>query len=263
MRKRFTALILVLSLLAGVLLAGCARVKPAEAQEIIGIIGAMDVEVESLKEAADITRRVTVADMEFCRGTLEGKSVVIVKCGMGKVNAGICAHTLISEFGCTAVINTGVAGSLDERLDIGDMVVSVDAVQHDFDVTYLGFERGEIPYTGLYAFPADETLRALAVEAVKESAPEVQVFEGRVCSGDQFISTDGQKETITSNFGGLCCEMEGGAIAQVCYLSHTPYVVLRAISDKVGETEYMDYTVFEARAAARCAGIVRYMIERM
>jgi len=194
---------------------------------------------------------------------LKGKNVVIVKCGMGKVNAGICAQTLISEFGCTAVINTGVAGSLDERLDIGDMVVSVDAVQHDFDVTYLGFERGEIPYTGLYAFPADEALRALAVEAVKESAPEVQVFEGRVCSGDQFISTDGQKETITSNFGGLCCEMEGGAIAQVCYLSHTPYVVLRAISDKVGETEYMDYTVFEAQAAARCAGIVRYMIGRI
>ena len=261
MKKRSIALILVLSLLAGVLLMGCAQVKPTEAQEIIGIIGAMDVEVESLKEAADITRRTTVADMEFCQGTLGEKSVVIVKCGMGKVNAGVCASTLIGAFGCTKIINTGVAGSLDNRIDIGDIVVSVDAVQHDFDVAYLGFAKGEIPYTGLYAFPADEELRASAVRAVRAEAPDRQVFEGRVCSGDQFITTKEQKDTITSNFGGLCCEMEGAAIAQVCYLYQTPFVIVRAISDKPDETEVVDYQVFEAEAAAACAKIVRHMVE--
>ena len=260
MKKKLTALFLLLAIAAGLLLAGCAP-KNAAAQEKIGIIGAMDVEVTSLKEAAKIKKTTQIAAMEFCEGTLGSKNVVIVKCGMGKVNAGICAQTLIHDFGCTKIINTGVAGSLDSRIDIGDIVVSEDAVQHDFDVTYLGFAKGEIPYTGKYAFPADEALRAAAVKAVQEVAPDIHVFEGRVCSGDQFISEGAQKETIVNSFGGLCCEMEGAAIAQVCYLNETPFVVIRAISDKPDETEYVDYTVFEAEAAKNCANIVQYMLE--
>jgi len=263
MKKRVFAVICMLAILTGILFAGCAESKPAAEQKTIGIIGAMDVEVATLKEKANITKKTTIAEMEFCEGTLGDKKVVIVKCGMGKVNAGICAHTLINDFGCTEIINTGVAGSLDNQIDIGDIVVSVDAVQHDFDVSFLGFEKGEIPYTGLYAFPADEALRAAAVEAVHASAPDIHVFEGRVCSGDQFISTSEQKETIISNFGGLCCEMEGAAIAQTCYLNNTPFVVIRAISDKPDETEFVDYNVFEAEAAARCAEIVQYMVEHL
>lgn len=259
MKKRLFAAICILSLLAGAVLAGCGQANGNT--ETIGIIGAMDVEVNSLKDAAGISKTTTVAGMEFCEGKLGDKNVVIVKCGMGKVNAGICATTLINDFGCTRIINTGVAGSLDNRIDIGDIVVSTEAVQHDFDVTFLGFEKGEIPYTGLYAFPADEDLRNSAVNAVKESAPEVNVFEGRVCSGDQFISEKEQRETIISNFGGLCCEMEGAAIAQACYLNETPFVVIRAISDKPNETEFVDYTVFEAEAAARCAKIVLNMVQ--
>lgn len=112
----------------------------------------MDAEVDSLKSAADAQDKTTIAGMEFCAGAIGEKKVVIVKCGMGKVNAGICAHTLINYFDCTKIINTGVAGSLDNRIDIGDIVVSTDAVQHDFDVTAIGFVKGEIPYTGLYAF---------------------------------------------------------------------------------------------------------------
>ena len=120
-----------------------------------------------------------------------------------------------------------------------------------------------IPYTGLVAFPADEALRAAAVTAVKESASDIHVFEGRVCSGDQFISTKEQKEKIINNFGGMCCEMEGAAIAQTCYLNNTPYVVIRAISDKPDETEIVEYQTFEAEAAARCAAIVQYMVEKI
>ena len=262
MKKRIVAVISILAILACVLLAGCGQTRTA-ARERIGIIGAMDVEVDTLKQAAKISKTTTVAGMEFCEGTLGGAGVVIVKCGMGKVNAGLCAHTLIREFGCTRIINTGVAGSLDGRIDIGDLVVSTDAVQHDFNVEYLGFARGEIPYTGLYAFPADETLRRAAVDAAAAVAPDIHVFEGRVCSGDQFISTSEQRETITSNFGGLCCEMEGGAIAQVCHLHRTPFVVIRAISDKPDETVLVDYKVFEAEAAAHCAEIVRYMVEHL
>lgn len=258
-KQSIIAILCVLAIALGLALSGCANAP----QETIGIIGAMDIEVESLKQAADITKTTTIADMEFCEGNIDGKRVVIVKCGMGKVNAGICANTLINDFSCTKIINTGVAGSLDNEIDIGDIVVSVDAVQHDFDVEHLGFAKGEIPYTGLFAFQADAGLRASAVAAVKNSAPEINVFEGRVCSGDQFISTKEQKEKIISNFGGMCCEMEGAAIAQVCYLNRTPFVVIRAISDKTDETELVDYKVFEAQAAARCAGIVRYMIEHL
>lgn len=265
MKKKFIAVISVVLMLVSVAFVACSKgeSKIAETKEVIGIIGAMDVEVTSLKEAANITNTTKIAEMEFCEGTLGEKSVVIVKCGMGKVNAGICAHTLINEFGCTKIINTGVAGSLDNQIDIGDIVVSVDAVQHDYDVEAIGFQKGEIPYTGLYAFPADETLRAAAVKAVQEAAPDIHVFEGRVCSGDQFISTKEQKDKIINNFGGMCCEMEGAAIAQTCYLNNTPYVVIRAISDKSDESEIVEFQEFEAKAAANCAKIVQYMVEHL
>lgn len=233
------------------------------AKDIIGIIGAMDVEVASLKEAASITKITKIAEMDFCEGTLGGNRVVIVKCGVGKVNAGICAHTLINIFNCAKIINTGIAGSLDNRIDISDIVVSVDAVQHDFDVSPVGRAKGEIPDTGLYAFPADKALRAAAVKAVQEAAPDVHVFEGRICSGDQFICTKEQKERIINDFGGMCCEMESAAIAQACYLNGTPYVVIRAISDKPNETEIVEYQAVEARAAAHCAAITRYMVEHL
>ena len=180
---------------------------------------------------------------------------------MGKVNAGICAHTLIQKYGCTKIINTGVAGSLDNRIDIGDIVVSTEAVQHDFDVSIIGFQKGEIPYTGLVAFPSDPALHDEAVKAVKATAPEINVFEGRVCSGDQFIASSEQKNKILETFGGLCCEMEGGAIAQVCYLNHTPYVILRAISDKADHSEEMSFEQFAETAAKRCAAIVHMMVK--
>lgn len=252
------AAVIAVAVFSGVLLAGCSN--NSAPKEKIGIIGAMDAEVKSLKEAAKITKTTKIAEMEFCEGTLKDKDVVIVKCGMGKVNAGICAHTLINDFKCTAIINTGVAGSLDNQIDIGDIVVSTDAVQHDYDVEAIGFKKGEIPYTGQYAFPADEALHAAAVKAVRESADDIRVFEGRVCSGDQFISKKEQKEKIIADFGGMCCEMEGAAIAQACYLNDKPFVIIRAISDKPDETEIVEYKVFEAKAAERCAKIVKSMV---
>lgn len=232
-----------------------------EAVSKIGIIGAMDEEVASLKDALEEKTVTEIAGMEFCEGKLNSADVVVVQCGVGKVNAGICANTLIHEFGCTKIINTGVAGSLDNQLDIGDIVVSVDAVQHDFTVEAIGFKKGEIPYTGLYAFPADDTMRAEAVKAAQEVAPDIHVYEGRICSGDQFISTDEQKEKIISDFGGMCCEMEGAAIAQVCYLNETPFVVIRAISDKSDGSQSVEYETFKVAAAANCAKIVQYMVD--
>ena len=227
----------------------------------IGIIGAMDAEVSLLKASITDQKTEVIAQMEFVSGKMGGTEAVVVKCGMGKVNAGICAHTLINRYGVSEVINTGVGGSLDNRIDIGDIVVSTDAVQHDFDVRVIGFQRGEIPYTGLYAFPADPSLIEAAVKAVRDTAPEVKVFEGRVCSGDQFIASSEQKKTIIDNFGGLCCEMEGAAIAQTCYLNQTPYVIIRAISDKADHSEEVSFEKFAEAAGKHCAAIVKTMVE--
>ncbi|MBQ6961899.1 MAG: 5'-methylthioadenosine/adenosylhomocysteine nucleosidase [Clostridia bacterium] len=225
-----------------------------------GIIGAMDEEVATLKEALTEENIKTIAGMAFHEGKLDGKDVVVVKCSVGKVNASACAQILISVFGVDRIINTGVAGSLDAQIDIGDIVISTDALQHDMDATVLGFARGEIPYSNQSVFPADEEMRKSAVQAVKEAAPDIHVFEGRVCSGDQFIASREQKEFLISEFGGLCCEMEGAAIAQVCCLNGTPFVIIRAISDKADDSEEMSYVEFEKAAAERCASITRYMV---
>lgn len=226
----------------------------------IGIIGAMETEVAALKEAMETGRTEVISDMTFHEGLLHGREVVVVQCGVGKVNAAICTQTLIREFGVTHIINTGVAGSLNNQIDIGDFVICVDAVQHDFNVASLGFANGEIPYTGIAAFKADPLLREKAVEAVRTDAPDHQVFEGRVCSGDQFIFQISQKEEILRNFGGDCCEMEGAAIAQVCHLNHTPFVIIRAISDKPDGSVFVDFPEFSKEAAASCARIVCSMV---
>ena len=227
----------------------------------IGIIGAMDEELATIKAAAEIARTEKAADMEFCLGTLGGREVVIVKSGIGKVNAGICAQLLISRFAVTRIINTGVGGAIDSRINIGDIVISTDAVQHDFDVTPIGFAKGEIPYTGLSAFPADETLRKNASEAVQHAVQGSRIYEGRICSGDQFIASREKKQAILDSFGGLCCEMEGAAIAQVCWLNHVPFVIIRAISDRADHSEEINYASFAALTARRSAAIVCAMIE--
>ena len=227
---------------------------------VTGIIGAMESEISAIRDAMEDVQVTTVSGMAFAEGSIAGRRVVVVQCGIGKVNAGICTQTLINGFGVARVINTGVAGSLTSELSINDFVVSTDAVQHDFDVSPIGFARGEIPYTGLAAFPADEDLRAQAVAAVRNAASASKVLEGRVCSGDQFIATPAQRDQITTTFGGLCAEMEGGAIAQVCHLNATPYVIIRAISD---DSDDMTFEEFQAEAARECAGAVLAMVRSL
>ena len=249
---------------AVVLTAACVHVveNPSDEEpERIGIIGAMNDEVASLKETMKKDRTETVAGMEFFLGKIGKCDVVVAQCGMGKVNAGTCAQILITKFNVKAVINTGVAGSLDNVLDIGDFVVSTDAVQHDFDVTPIGFDKGEIPYTGKISFEADKGLREKIVGAIHECCPDVAVHEGRVCSGDQFISSPEQRDAITNSHGGLCSEMEGAAVAQVCYLNGVPFVIVRAISDKADGSAHMDYGEFEKQAAERSAQALIHLLD--
>ena len=230
----------------------------------IGIIGAMDVEVELLRSQLANAKVRQVAGMELVEGTLGGTDVVVVRCGIGKVNAGICVQALADLCHVTHVINTGVAGSLDARLDIGDLVVSRDCVEHDFSVGPLGYAPGLIPGRDVPEFAADPALVAAVREAAAAVAPEVHCVVGRVASGDQFISAEADKRRITETFGATCCEMEGAAIAQAATANGLPFVVVRAISDKPGtESQFMDYDAFEREAAHRCARIVARMVAEL
>lgn len=229
----------------------------------IGIIGAMELEVEALKQKMEQVTVTKKALMEFHQGILNGKEVVVVRSGIGKVNAGVCTQILVDDFGIDAVINTGIAGSLKAEIDIGDIVVSTDALQHDMDATEFGYPKGQIPQMEVFSFAADEQLRKTAVEVCREEIPEIHVYEGRVVSGDQFIASADVKEGIIRNFAGYCTEMEGAAIAQAAYLNGIPFVILRAISDKADNSASMDYPTFEREAAAHCVRLVEEMVKRL
>lgn len=226
----------------------------------IGIIGAMDLEVEHLKGEMQISRIVDKAGMEFYTGTLKGVDVVIVRSGIGKVNAGLCAQILADVFQVTHIINTGVAGSLNAKLDIGDILISRDALYHDVDVRIFGYQLGEVPQMGCCEFKADKAMIEAAVSSCKEVNPDIHVEVGRILSGDQFISDKAKKETLIADFQGDCTEMEGAAIAHSAYLNKIPFVIIRAISDKADDSAEMDYPTFEREAAKHSAKLVEHMI---
>ncbi len=226
----------------------------------IGIIGAMELEVDTLKAKMNVKQTTKKAGMEFFEGTLNGVEVVIVRSGIGKVNAGICTQILADLFAVTHIINTGVAGSLDAKINIGDIVVSTDVCQHDMDVTVMGYKLGEVPQLGTLSFPADEKMAALAKSVCEKVNADIKVFSGRIVSGDQFICDKAVKDRIVSNFDASCTEMEGAAIGQAAYLNQIPFVILRAISDKADNSAQMDYPAFEREAAKHCAKLVEEFI---
>lgn len=227
----------------------------------LGIIGAMEIEIEELKAHLSDMTPATRAGMEFFEGTLEGLPVVVARCGVGKVNAGLCVQILRDLYAVTHVVNTGVAGSLSAELDIGDLVVSADAMYHDVDCAAVDYPIGNLP--GLpVTFPADETLLAYAFAAGEQVHPG-HVRIGRVATGDQFICSHAQKERIIGDTHALCTEMEGAAIAQATYVNDLPFVVIRAISDKADDSAHMDYPTFEAAAAHHCAAVAIAMAKHL
>ena len=211
---------------------------------MLGIIGAMDQEVSILKEKMEVKKIDKRASMEFYVGILNGKEVVIVKCGVGKVNAAVFTQILADCYQVEAEIN------------IGDIVVSTDALQHDMDATGFGYEPAEIPLMGKKTFEADASLRSLIAETCREVNPEIGVFEGRVVSGDQFISDGDVKDRLVRMFAPYCTEMEGAAIAQAAWLNQIPFVIIRAISDKADGSAHMDYSEFEAKAIEHTVRLV-------
>ena len=200
----------------------------------------------------------TKAGMEFYDGVLEGLPAVVVQCGVGKVNAAMCAQVLCDCFDVTHLVNTGIAGSLCNELDIGDLVVSTDAMYHDFDVQHFGYEMGEVPGMGVLTFPAGAEMMEYAICAAEAVHPG-HVKTGRIASGDMFVAGREIKERIIEKTQAVCTEMEGTAIAHVAFRNKLPFVILRAISDKADDSADMDYPTFEAQAAHRCAQVTQHM----
>ena len=229
----------------------------------LGIIGAMEEEVAQLKEKMTNLTITAKAGMDFFDGLLLGKEVTVVRSGIGKVNAGCCTQILADLFHVDCVINTGIAGSLDAAIDIGDIVLCTDAVQHDMDATQFGYPLGQIPRMETLAFPADEAMIRVAKESCEKVNPEISVFTGRVVTGDQFVASREVKDRIKTNFDGLCTEMEGAAIAQAAWLNKVPFVIIRAISDKADDSAQMDYPTFERQAIIHSVRLTEEMVRRL
>lgn len=230
---------------------------------VIGIIGAMDEEVENLKGIIENVEIRSVAGMDFYKGKISENNVVVVRSGIGKVNAAICTQILIDKFGVSAIINTGIAGSLNNDINIGDIVLSADTLQHDMDATAFGYDLSVIPRMENSVFKGDEELIKLAKETCEKNLTGVKVFTGRVVSGDQFISDKEKKNWLVDNFKGDCTEMEGAAIAHAAYLNNVPFLIIRAISDKADDSAHMDYPEFEAMAIKNSVTILKEMIENI
>ena len=226
---------------------------------MIGIIGAMEDEVNELisimkteAEASGETIDVkNIATMNFYIGKIKGKEIVLVHSGIGKVNAASTAQILISVFNVDAIINTGIAGSLNAKIDIGDIVLSTDAMEHDIDMKF-GMKKGDIQDQETSIYKADDNIREKAKKAFENACKKenlaTKIYEGRILSGDQFIDEYEVKEELVSTFNGICCEMEGAAIAHVAWLNNTPFLIVRSISDKADGSLYMDY--FECKKIA-------------
>lgn len=218
---------------------------------MIGIIGAMDIEIEHITAQMTDKEEKVISGICYTSGKISGQSVVTAVCGIGKVFAAMCAQTMILEYAPDAIINTGVAGTLTPHAGILDTVVATQLVQHDVDTTYFGDPRGMISGINVVNFPCDENL----IQAVCANI-DGHFIKGTIASGDVFIADEQRKKDIAESFGALACEMEGAAIAHVCYVNKTPFCVVRTISDGADGDKVMSYEAFRQEAAKKSANII-------
>lgn len=222
---------------------------------MIGIIGAMHIEVETVKSLMENKVSETVSGMEFVSGTLFGRKIVVAVCGIGKVAAAMCAQTMILKYSPECIINTGVGGSLDPELHICDVVIAESLVQHDMDTSPLGDPVGLISGINIVNIPCDGRVTAALLKAA-EALDGVHTAAGVIASGDQFIASAEAKKRIVDRFGARVCEMEGAAIAQVCYINSVPFAIVRAVSDCADGSSHMAYEEFLPNAAATAARLI-------
>lgn len=227
--------------------------------KVLGIICAMEEELAPLKKIIKLDESRRKARMEFFRGTINDLSVVMVVSGIGKVNAAVCAQILVDDFSVSHLINVGVAGGVKADIVPMDVVIATSLIQHDMDVTAFGLKRGEIPRFEDSTFKADESLTALAVLASEKNS-HYTTHTGIIVSGDQFISSRDKIIDLSEIFDAAACEMEGAAVAQVAYLNHVPFSVIRAISDNANTGASMDYEKFKDLAVENTVSIILHII---
>lgn len=230
---------------------------------MIGIIGAMSEEITHLKDKMDIDLIKSIGRYTFMKGYLYGKEVVLVECGIGKVNAGICATLLINQFNVNKVLFTGVAGGINPDINIGDIVIGEEMIEHDFDATHFGYEYGIIPRMENSFFKSDKKLVEIAKESAIKIFGEEKVWSGRILSGDQFVASGEKIEWLRDTFNGQCVEMEGAAVAHVCETLNKPFVIIRSISDKANSEASMVYEEFVKIAAENSKLIIEGMLEKI
>jgi len=226
---------------------------------MIGIIGAMDEEIEAYKRQIPELEETKWKIFTFYTGKFHDQDVVIVKSGVGKVFAAMVCQYMIDTYHVDTVLFTGVGGSLNPTLNIGDVVVSTDSVHHDFNATPLGFERGQISYTDYRYFEADRRLVDLALETVIEGK---KIIAGRILTGDQFF-TQADKEShdyLRTELQGDCIEMEGAAVAQVCHINEIQHLIVRTVSDKADGTAVEDYNTFRFTVAENSYKVVERVV---
>ena len=228
----------------------------------LGIITAMSEELELLLNDMNLESKETKANMTFNKGTVWGRDVVAVICGIGKVNAAVCTQILISEYNVDKIINVGVAGGIGKDIYPGDVVIADTLVQHDMDTTAFGDKCGQIPRLDTFDFKCDELLVNLAKESCIERS-EINSFTGRIATGDQFVANIDKIKWLSQEFEAIACEMEGGSIAHVCYLNNIPFVVIRSISDNANNGAHMDYQQFIPIGVKNSTTILKGMIERI
>ena len=214
---------------------------------MIGIIGAMDVEVESIKALLSDTKTENISGVDFVLGSFAGKEIVVAKCGVGKVFSALCTEAMILKFAPEIIINVGVAGCLTPELKIGDAVIADNVCQHDMDTSPLGDPVGLLSDINIVKIPTDQKVTALLEDAVKETGMCYKI--GTIASGDQFVASTEKKDYIKGNFGAISCEMEGGSIGHVCYVNNVPFAVLRTMSDGADDGANMDFPTFCKMAA--------------
>ncbi len=227
----------------------------------IGIIGAMSEEVQGIKKLMTDIEEEKIGTLTFYTGVMHDKDIVLLETGIGKVNAAIGATLMIEAFDVEEIIFTGVAGGVNEELDLGDVVISRDLIQHDFDTSAFGDKLGMIPRMDNSIFKADDELIELAVNAGKKLKGKVIV--GRVLSGDQFIASPEKIAFLKKEFNGDCTEMEGAAVGHVCQVLDIPFVVIRTMSDKANSDAHTDYATFMRIAADNSVTLVNEMLSNM
>lgn len=230
---------------------------------MIGIICAMQIEADGIIAISQNIETEEIAGMKFTTGTLHGKDIAVVVCGVGKVNAAMCAVVLIEKYNPDVVINSGVGGALSPVVSIGDIVVATKSVQHDMNTTALGDKQGEISFpdgTKMF-FDCDKTVVEKLTQACK-TLPDTKVLQGIIASGDIFVSDRKKRKKITDNFDALVCEMEGAAIGHVCDALETPYGIIRAISDDLDENKGVDFVKFCELAAKKTVGAIDEYVKK-